>query len=450
MTEDLPDPSGPRVPGHGELDEVFAVADLYASDPTRGWGDSSSRPLREASIALVRPSAERLSTASLDERWRERALEFGRDYVLLLLPFELLLPPGRLLQRLSLTVQVDDTDARAIEVRPVGGVAEALAGGSMTAATRTGPGRSDLAVPASDGGTLVTETFGLLGPRFGWRVAHPVAGATVPPQLTTAAVIEVPRDTEHLLGNVVLTATVRRMTFGMPIDRPVQTRDAVPFAARVHGRAGRNARSGEPSRATPASAPADGGRALRLVVTADVKGYSAMTVDRQFQAQQDLDTVMTRALRATDLADLTDRQDQGDARILMFPPGVDEVAVLSRFYPVLRAALHEVNDSRPVGGRTRMRLGMDHGHTRRAAAGWDGGAVISAVRLRDCSQARHGLDTQEDVDFVLTVSDALYADVVAQVADVPGSDSFGRLEVDVAEKGFRATAWLHIPPVHGS
>jgi hypothetical protein len=153
--------------------------------------------------------------------------------------------------------------------------------------------------------------------------------------------------------------------------------------------------------------------------------------------------VADRARAATG-AEVDDRQEQGDGLMFVFPPGVDESAVLRDFYVELAAQLREVNLDLAASSALRLRVGVERGLTVRGGTGWTGAGPVVAGRLRDSPPARAALSDTPEAHFVLTASDSLYRDVFGDRGRVPASDSFRRAEVDMPEKGFTATAWVHL------
>ena len=255
---------------------------------------------------------------------------------------------------------------------------------------------------------------GLYGNAFSRRFA-PADG----PTFVVDAVVEVPPGVVDLTGEMSCHVAVRRSLGGRVHVVSTETEKTIPFAERI----------GSP-------------RAVRLVVAVDVQAYSARDPGATERAQDRLAKVVDQAIDAT-RSTAEDRQEGGDSLMVVFPPGIDERAVLDAFYREFTAGLRETNLDLDADAAIRLRVGADRGLTVRAGSGWTGQGPITAARLRDCPPARAVLRDQPDVPFVLTVSDSLYRDVFSERGRTPVPESFRRVAVDMAEKGFTATAWTH-------
>jgi hypothetical protein len=233
------------------------------------------------------------------------------------------------------------------------------------------------------------------------------------------AIVEAPRELADLTGRLECRAVVRR-SIGRHVHL-VQTvsESAVSFSERIRS-----------------------SRAVRLVVSADIHAYSSRDAGGTARAQERLAKVWYQASQATG-CEIEDQQEGGDSFMVVFPPGIDEHAVLSAFYAELVSGLRKVNLDLSADAAVRLRVGVDRGLTLRGGSGWVGHGPITAARLRDCAQARAVLKENDRVPFVLAVSESLYRDVFSERGQVPAPDSFVRAEVAMPEKGFATTAWIH-------
>jgi hypothetical protein len=262
-----------------------------------------------------------------------------------------------------------------------------------------------------DGGS---DSSGLYGNTF-----SQTCDAQEEPAPLAYAIIEVPRGEVELTGRLECRAVVRRsLNSRVHLLRTV-TRNSVSF-----------------------SEPIKGGRAVRLVVSADIQAYSGRDPGGTQRAQERLAKVMYQAGHATG-CEIEDQQEGGDSFMVVFPPGIDERTVLVAFYAELASGLRDVNVDLSTDAAIRLRVGADRGLTLRGSSGWTGHGPITAARLRDCRQARDVLEQSDDVPFVFTVSDCLYRDVFSEHGQVPAPRSFLRADVDVPGKGFSTTAWIH-------
>ena len=234
------------------------------------------------------------------------------------------------------------------------------------------------------------------------------------------ALVAVPADMGELRVQLTCRVEVRRRIFRYVHVLPVYTEKGATFAQRI------------PS-----------GRAVRLVLSIDMKNYSGHDSGGTERAQERLAKVADRARLATE-ASVEDRQEQGDGIMFVFPPGIDESSVLRAFYAELAAQLREVNLDLSAAAAVRLRVGVDRGLTLRGHSGWTGRGPTTAARLQGCREAREALDAAPGAPFVLTVSDALYRDAFGDHGHVPAAESFAAVEAHVPEKGFAERAWIHL------
>jgi hypothetical protein len=261
---------------------------------------------------------------------------------------------------------------------------------------------------------------GLYAHQYSQSFDRPPAGRT----FVVHAVVEVPGDTVDLAGELSCQVEIRR-SIGRVVNKvSAGLGKAILFNERVP----------------------EGGRAVRLVVSADMKAYSGRDPGGSERAQERLAMVSDRACVATGVA-VDDKQYGGDSFMFVFPPGIDESAVLRAFYAELAVGLRETNLDLSHDAAIRLRVGADRGLTVRGGTGWTGEAPITAARLSDCPAAREAL-TATTADFVLTVSDCLYRDVFSERGLHPAPESFTNCEVRIPEKDFTATAWLHVAGSH--
>ncbi|HEX6357918.1 hypothetical protein [Actinophytocola sp.] len=257
------------------------------------------------------------------------------------------------------------------------------------------------------------DTPGLSAHRFSQSVDRPREGT-----FATHAVVEVPHGTVDMTGELSCQVQIRRS-----IGRVVHVVSAVmektvTFTERVP----------------------EGGRAVRLVVSADMAAYSGRDPGGSERAQERLAKVSERARLATGVA-VDGRQYGGDSFLFVFPPGVDESEVLQAFYAELSAGLREVNLDLNADARVRLRVGADRGLTVRGGTGWTGQAPITATRLADCPAARQAL-TASNADCVFVVSECLYRDVFSERGLALSAESFTSCDVHIPEKNFTTKAWL--------
>jgi hypothetical protein len=193
----------------------------------------------------------------------------------------------------------------------------------------------------------------------------------------------------------------------------------------------------------PQSAPPSAGRGVRrLIIAMDIEQYSRLPDFGQVHAQH----TMSELLREAGQHGALERaqwniQQQGDGELALLPPGIDEADVITTLMRQVSSGLHRYN--RQAAVRLRMRIAVHEGLTYLADSGFAGDAVNTACRLRDAKEAKDALrDTENDV--ILIVSERIYRDVICgdDSYDLPPA-SFRETEVIMADKGFRAHAFIY-------
>jgi|GEM_PF-6939229 len=463
-------PAGwPPVPA----EEILARADLLSGPD--GRGGAGTPPGREGWVDVVRPFVYPIAPDELPPSLRGRATTLGTRYVGALFAADLgELPRGGGYGKVELTVRLDDRDGRAVglaadasvlELVDLGGagqVVPAPVGTQRLAAARparlsrlswpstgrtsarpssaSSAAASAVPLPSSvgrhPGETVEPEPEvrcrGLLSGSFTWSFRSGLtAGAGR--GLVGHATLELPPASSRLTGHIAVDATISRSTgrFRRTVD--TYARD-VAFDEPL-GAADPGPGPGEAERPPGPSRPVD--RPVRLVISADVKGYSAHEVAQAEWLQDRLARVMAAARAATGVVGVQP-QPQGDCLVLVFPPGSDDVVVLPAFLSALADAVRAANRGRDLALALRIRVGVARGSTGVAATGWSGQAPIAASRLRDSEPAREAM-REAGAALVVVASDEIHQDVLAREWAGP---PFRRVEVRNQEKGFDAAAWL--------
>ncbi len=184
----------------------------------------------------------------------------------------------------------------------------------------------------------------------------------------------------------------------------------------------------------------------KLCVAYDVEHYSGRGTRREYATQERLTEVLDFAFREAGLAaDDYEMQPQGDGGIALLPTGgtVDEPRFIVALLNALRIGLQHLNEDLVEQARLRLRLGLGVGVVHRAAHGFAGPVVVEVCRLRDADVVRERLAESRSV-MVAAVTDDLYRDVLAH--GYHGLPDSAFVNGEVAIKGFKATAWLYLPP----
>jgi hypothetical protein len=138
---------------------------------------------------------------------------------------------------------------------------------------------------------------------------------------------------------------------------------------------------------------------------------------------------------------------QGDGEVALAPKGIDESEIVSDFYRAARRALRRINRG-AVGmtdpQRLRLRVAMHTGAAAANGAGLVGAGVVRTCRLVNALASRAALENNPRSDLALTISQALFEDVIcAEEHDLMPAD-FRPVRVVIDEKRFTADAWLHV------
>lgn len=180
----------------------------------------------------------------------------------------------------------------------------------------------------------------------------------------------------------------------------------------------------------------------RLCLAADIEQYSVRTNPQQEDGQRRLVRLVDYVCRRAGLFRVG-RQPSGDGELLVLPPGVDESRVVPSLVLGLRHGLYENNREPGPFGRIRLRAAVCQGVVATSPAGYVGQAVVTSARLVNSPAVRAGLAEQPAADLALAVPDDLYEDVIRQHHPGLPPETFRRVEV--REKTYQGTAWLHTP-----
>ena len=181
----------------------------------------------------------------------------------------------------------------------------------------------------------------------------------------------------------------------------------------------------------------------RLCAQVDLQGYgSRLEEPAQRAAQGVLAEALDLAAVRTGLARPTwHKQEAGDGELAVLTDPDAEPVMVGRFPTALSEALWELA---PREGY-RVRLGLHHGITARAAMGYSGDGPREVARITDSDVVRRALASAPAANLVLALSNGLYLDTVR--AGRAGVDCRHFHEVRVVNKEFRGRAWLHLPGV---
>jgi hypothetical protein len=184
----------------------------------------------------------------------------------------------------------------------------------------------------------------------------------------------------------------------------------------------------------------------RLLVSADMEGYSKRNNILQHRAQAAFKKVMDDATAELGLQRVNWLiQQGGDGELAILPPGTSERLVVTRLVPVVDRLLRLHNEGLASQARVRLRIaihqGLVHldGHN-----GFPSEAVVHVCRLVDAPELKAALRRFPGAGVALIVSDSMYRDVVRHYPDLR-PEQFAQVSADLPNKDFSATAWIYVP-----
>jgi hypothetical protein len=187
----------------------------------------------------------------------------------------------------------------------------------------------------------------------------------------------------------------------------------------------------------------------RFAVGVDVQGYSARNTRSQQVVQRHLVDMLVGAAAAAQIKPKRwARLPGGDGELAVLPPDVDLAAVVGRFVAELNSRLAEHNDDHSEQTQIRLRVAMHSDAIVESAYEYAGPALVVLSRLLDSRPVRSALARSRDIDgaeLALIVSEPVYRKVVLSGLGGIRTAQFRQVAVDIPDKGFSETAYLHVP-----
>jgi hypothetical protein len=183
-----------------------------------------------------------------------------------------------------------------------------------------------------------------------------------------------------------------------------------------------------------------------LFAYADIVDYSSRNAAQQGELQERLVRVLDESMEdAGVMPAAVSKQDQGDARLLAFPPGTDTMRVLAIMPRSLSAELQARNADAAPHAQLRVRLSFALGPTAAGPTGHLGKSAIEVVRLCNARPFREAMRAMPGACLGVIVSDFLYTMYIRQGFRA-GLDAgeYVRVRVSDQDKGFHADAWLRL------
>ncbi|WP_157995709.1 hypothetical protein [Thermomonospora amylolytica] len=183
----------------------------------------------------------------------------------------------------------------------------------------------------------------------------------------------------------------------------------------------------------------------RCVLGVDVKRYSARTTQQQLLMQQDLDRLLGEAAAAAGLdRSVWERQPGGDGEIAELPPGTDLIAVVRRLVLELVPLLADHNDGHTPERRIGLRMAVHLDVSLSGPLGSPGPALVVLNRLLNARPVRDALDASPS-GLALIVSATVFDRVVRSGLGGLRPEQFHEVTVDLPDKDFHQTAYVHVP-----
>jgi len=189
----------------------------------------------------------------------------------------------------------------------------------------------------------------------------------------------------------------------------------------------------------PARRPAR--RELRMGFVLDVADFGARPAPLRSDVQRRLPVLVSAMLAASGTGlDTVEHEWTGDGINVVLPADIDPTVVLPALLRSLAALLSEDN-SRSVN-RMRLRMSVGIGLIEHSGAGFGGPMIIEMSRLVNSAPLRAALAAYPDAHLAVAISDQVHSAIIRP--GYPGIPSAQFAPVKVAEKEFRAPAWIWI------
>jgi len=412
-------PTGPAT------DEVLGVCPLGGREQSLGAGPDLLW-ITEAELTFLRPEARRVPVTELPAPVQAAPDVDGWDYWRLHLPFGLAADPGRGFTQVLVHLALEGADVESVLLDPAHAVGPDTGTGAPAAATR-----------------LTTDRSWAGSASLHWSLRDADGGLVPLGRYEVAALVRVPAGTAGLRGALSGRAVVRRKILGVFRGRSVHPPQRLWFDLPL-GPSPTTRGAARPRGGLPTGTLVEKDAWVRRVCLAvDVEGYSRRPVRRQASAQERLVDVMREACLAADV-DLGDEdvQHQGDGQFRVLAAGIDEPRAVVTFLRAIRAELLRCNDELVPASRLRLRIALDQGLVRTAAAGYAGDTPIAVARLLDSVVLRERLRSGPDAVAAVALSDEVYRPVAGLYPAELEPYVFVRTEVVDEAKGFRAPTWI--------
>ena len=183
-----------------------------------------------------------------------------------------------------------------------------------------------------------------------------------------------------------------------------------------------------------------------LYAFGDIVGYSRFNARLQEESQDRLSKVLDRSLGEAGVRpEVVTPQDQGDARLLSFPPDTDVARVLAVMPHYINSELLARNEDLAPHARMRMRLSFTMGPATPGTTGHAGDAPIAVARLVNFGGFRSAMTKATQANCGVIMDDYLYRSYVQQdFRPDMNAQEYVSVLVSIPEKGFQAAAWVRL------
>ena len=186
------------------------------------------------------------------------------------------------------------------------------------------------------------------------------------------------------------------------------------------------------------------GPVRRIVTVSDAEGYSNRTDDEQRDLQNRMADIQAQAARSAGIDQRESLvQGTGDGSLIAWPPGTNELDLLTNYIRELHYELERVNRTLNADSRIRLRLAISAGLVETAAQGVTGQAAIRASVLANSDPLRQALRNAADHPLAVIVDDKLFEDVVRTGRRGLQPGAYER--VVIPGKGGEHVGWITVP-----
>ena len=135
-------------------------------------------------------------------------------------------------------------------------------------------------------------------------------------------------------------------------------------------------------------------------------------------------------------------EDRGDGALILVPPEVPKIYLVTSLPSLLAAAVSRNNAQSTAPEKMRLRVALNAGEVYRDAHGFAGAAINHAFRLAEAPALRSALAASSSAVIALIASDWLFSEVIRHDPEAePGSYR----QVQVVVKETVAAGWIRVP-----